>query len=202
MSLLYQQSQSINKIHAGGGRISVSLYGTKAILELSATYPLKLLSPRISQDRVAVVYVLSYGGGLVGGDRVKLSVDVQPGANLVVLSQGSTKVFKTRTGQRLSSTQPLNTHNNKFTIPASLTIQNMHYVVARESALFLLPDPVTCFKDASYNQIQRFDLAEDASLVLLDWITSGRKTLGEEWAFSRYYSVNEVFVGEQGLPRT
>jgi urease accessory protein len=62
-------------------------------------------------------------------------------------------------------------------------------------ALFLLPDPVTCFRDAAYHQAQTFHLARGASAVLLDWYTSGRRARGEEWAFAKYYSANEVFVG-------
>jgi urease accessory protein len=71
----------------------------------------------------------------------------------------------------------------------------MDVLIAPDSAVFLLPDPVTCFRSASYNQIQTFRLSgENASVVLLDWVTSGRKSLGEDWVFSRYYSVNEVWV--------
>ena len=78
----------ISRIHAGRGRIVLSSHGSNAVFsELSSTYPLKLLSPRITQDAVAVVYVLTYGGGLVGGDHVRLSVDVGLGAVLVLLSQ-------------------------------------------------------------------------------------------------------------------
>jgi urease accessory protein len=71
----------------------------------------------------------------------------------------------------------------------------MDVVISHNSALFLLPDPVTCFRSASYNQNQTFRLSGDkSSAVLLDWVTSGRKSLGEEWVFSRYYSLNEVWV--------
>jgi urease accessory protein len=66
--------------------------------------------------------------------------------------------------------------------------------VAAGGALYLLPDPVTCFRDATYHQVQTFHLARGASAALLDWYTSGRRARGEEWAFARYYSVNEVFV--------
>lgn len=69
------------------------------------------------------------------------------------------------------------------------------------SALFLLPDPVTCFRSARYNQIQRFDIAADASVVLLDWITSGRKALGEDWVFDKYYSLNELWVAGKRVAR-
>lgn len=70
----------------------------------------------------------------------------------------------------------------------------MDFVISSNGALFLLPDPVTCFRSASYTQIQNFRIASDASLVVLDWVTSGRKSLGEDWVFSRYYSVNELMI--------
>ena len=38
-------------------------------------------------------------------------------------------------------------------------------------------------------------------MVLLDWVTSGRKSLGEEWVFSRYYSVNEVWVNGKKIAK-
>lgn len=78
----------IKPIDVGGGRIVVHSHGSDVVFSgLFSTYPLKLLSPRIAQDGVALVYILSYGGGLVGGDRIKLSVDVGSGAILVLLSQ-------------------------------------------------------------------------------------------------------------------
>lgn len=77
-------------IPAGSGRIALRAQGrTAAFSELSAAYPLKLLSPRTTQDKVAVVYVLTYGGGLVGGDQLKLCVNVEDEAVLVLLSQVS-----------------------------------------------------------------------------------------------------------------
>ena len=77
----------------------------------------------------------------------------------------------------------------------------MEGIVAPGSAFFLLPDPVTCFRAASYSQTQRITLSSGASLVLLDWITSGRKSLGEEWVFSRYHSLNEVFLDGHCIAR-
>ena len=80
----------VPKIPAGSGRIALRAQGrTVAFSELSAAYPLKLLSPRTIQDKVAVAYVLTYGGGLVGGDQLQLRVDVGDEAVLVLLSQVS-----------------------------------------------------------------------------------------------------------------
>lgn len=73
---------------SGIGRIVLQRLGENvAFSELSYRYPLKLLSPRIPQKDTAIVYILSYGGGLVGGDRISLQVNVQSGANLLLLTQ-------------------------------------------------------------------------------------------------------------------
>ena len=62
-------------------------YRGHTFTQLSCTYPLKLLSPKSKEDSVAIVYVLSYGGGLVGGDEVELEVGVREAASLMLLSQ-------------------------------------------------------------------------------------------------------------------
>lgn len=75
-------------LHAGHGRIACALHGSTVVFtELLATYPLKLLSPKPAQNTVAIVYVLSYGGGLVNGDHVKLDIHVKDGCRLLLLSQ-------------------------------------------------------------------------------------------------------------------
>ena len=75
-------------IAAGVGRIVLDVHGLDAVFtELSYAYPLKLLSPRLSQPKVAVAYVVSYGGGLVGGDQVELRAEVKKDGVLVLLTQ-------------------------------------------------------------------------------------------------------------------
>ncbi|KAI0321135.1 UreD-domain-containing protein [Amylostereum chailletii] len=184
----------------GVGQITARLHGTTIVFpQLSYTYPLKLLSPRIDQDGVAIVYMLSYGGGLVGGDHIVLAVDVGSGVHLLLLSQGSTKVFKARPGSRVSVR-----YNPETTLregDLATTRQRLDVHIADGGALFLLPDPVTCFQAASYHQIQTFHLENGASAVLLDWYTSGRRARGEEWAFSQYRSINEVFLDGTRIAR-
>jgi urease accessory protein len=195
---------------AGHGKITAQIHSNQVVFPVLAyTYPLKLLSPRMQQEGVGVVYMMTYGGGLVGGDHISLSIDVEHDVRLVLLSQvrlsnglvfktridtrfvtlqGSTKVFKARSGVRASVRSAPSTPNDPT------TMQRLDVSIAAGGALFLLPDPVTCFRDAAYHQAQTFRLAHGASAVLLDWYTSGRRARGEEWAFARYYSINEVFV--------
>lgn len=78
----------MQRVGSGVGTINLQSHGSDAVFsELSYSYPLKLLSPRVATLNVGVVYVLTYGGGLVGGDRVKLGVEVGEGARLVMLTQ-------------------------------------------------------------------------------------------------------------------
>ncbi|KAK2461665.1 hypothetical protein APHAL10511_006128 [Amanita phalloides] len=202
MTKAYNTFSVVPKIQAGTGRIALGAQGRSvAFSELSSAYPLKLLSPRTVQDKVAVVYVLTYGGGLVGGDQLKLRVNVEDEAVLAILSQGSTKVFKTRSGQRLSDV-PRSIGAQTMSLSPEVTSQISSFNVASGSMLALLMEPVTCFRSASYTQIQTFHLEDDrSSIVVLDWITSGRKALGEEWAFSKYYSCNEIWVGQKRIVR-
>jgi urease accessory protein len=87
--------------------------------------------------------------------------------------------------------------------PSSTAATSQHLMVRLKphAALYLLPDPVTCFEAASYNQIQHFHLEQNSSLILLDWVTSGRQSRGEDWAFARYYSVNDVIVNSTRIAK-
>ena len=198
--------QTRSKVQAGTGRIvvrSADVHAQAVISELAASYPLKLLSPRSPRRNVCVVYMLTYGGGLVAGDQVNVSAEVLDGAVLVLLtqvsgdtlstysvphyrSQGSTKVFKTRPGGRYARPSTM--------LVGDETSQLMNVVLGPSSAVFLLPDPVACFRAAKYVQSQMFHLQADSSVVLLDWITAGRQTLGEDWSFLKYHSLNEIWV--------
>ncbi|GAA5864500.1 hypothetical protein JCM3774_005147 [Rhodotorula dairenensis] len=188
------------RLSPGDGVLVLSSDGRQRahVDELQYSYPLKLIVPaRRFLPGVQCVYVLSYGGGLVAGDRVRLKVDVKQGSTLVMLTQGSTKVFKVRPGQYLTA--------NSFNRTSS-TVQLYRISVAPSACLVLLPAPVTCFSRARYSQRQVVRLAdESSSLVLLDWYTSGRMAYGdhrgEEWEFAMYRSENEVWLGENRLAK-
>lgn len=107
----------------------------------------------------------------------------------LIIMQGTTKVFKARSEKRLASPASSQLKDKE----GSITTQSLRCHVDSNGLLVLLPEPVTCFRDAAYHQFQQFHLEESGSAVVLDWITSGRMARGEEWALSRYHSVNEIF---------
>jgi urease accessory protein len=167
--------ESVENHSARGNVLIERIAGRSVVTRLSATSPLKLLNPRANGD-CAWVFASTYGGGLLGGDSIRLDVDVAPAASCLLSTQASTKIYRT-TGK--ASRQEL-----------LVTADNGAIVVSA-------PDPVVCFAGAIYQQRQRFILAPDARLVMIDWFTSGRHARGERWAFHRFDSRAEVFIEDR-----
>lgn len=151
--------------------------GHSHLERITYQYPLKLISPprNHQQDRSVLVFLLSYGGGLVGGDSVNLTIEVQRDARLSIVTQGHTKIFKSAT-------------------PDIVTRQTLNVTVEDGAALCLLPDPVQPFAESVYEQTQIFRLSgPGASLCLLDWVTQGRSARGEDWDLVKWIGRNEVW---------
>jgi len=164
----------------GEGRVVVSLRPNKtsALEHITYQYPLKLISPSPKVDQPSVlVFLLSYGGGLVGGDTVNLTIEVRASARLSIVTQGHTKIFPSA-GLDV------------------VTKQKLQVELEQDSALCLLPDPVQPFENSVYEQTQVFNVHLGASLCLLDWVTHGRSARGENWSLTRWTGRNEVWVPE------
>lgn len=66
--------------------------------------------------------------------------------------------------------------------------------------MVVIPHPVTCFSTAKYSQKQVFRIMSDSSLLIVDWITSGRHESGEKWDFGLYKSTNHIYLeGDEPL---
>jgi urease accessory protein len=157
----------------GVGTIELAaVAGRTAVTRCRANSPLRLLTPQ-NDSPVARVVVGSYGGGLVGGDAIDLTVDAGAGTRCLLCTQASTKIYRSA-GAGCS--------------------QHLKVSAEDEAIIASLPDPVVCFAGSSFSQRQQFDLVASASLIMLDWFTSGRAARGERWAMRRYASQTEVTV--------
>jgi urease accessory protein len=134
-----------------------------------ATSPLRLLTPR-NHGRAAWIYTATYGGGLLGGDAIRLDVAIDSGAMAMLSTQASTKVYR--------SDRAVNNDLNAVVKPGAL--------------LAVLPDPVVCFASATYHQRQRIQLDDGGNLVFMDWLSSGRRARDERWQFDGYSSRVEI----------
>jgi urease accessory protein len=111
---------------------------------------------------------------LVAGDVVDLEAVIGDDATCVLATQSSTKVFRS--------------------IAGGTTRQSLRARVGAGALCAILPDPLTCFAGARFEQRIAVDLDSNASLVLVDWLTSGRRARGERWAFKRYSSRIDVRI--------
>ncbi|KAJ3212617.1 hypothetical protein HDU82_008839 [Entophlyctis luteolus] len=168
---------------------SIHLVGSE-LRRFDFTYPLRLMSPGKAASH-RNVFMLSHGGGFVSGDRVNLRVALSgPESSLTLLTQGSTKVYKTKkedhdrehTEERRSST-------------STWSQSSIHGVVTEGGLLCVLPEPVVPFAAARFRSQQTYALSVDgadrkasSSLVVLDWLVAGRVARGEAWAFDAYES--------------
>jgi len=164
-------------IASGCGRLEVrNVFGLSTAVTAWASEPLKLLTPR-SRGPSVWAYLSSFGGGLVAGDRNRLTVEVGRGARCFLGTQASTKVYR-------------NPHRR----PCG---QKLRARLADGSLLVLAPDPVQAFAGATYDQDQEFHLDPGASLALVDGCSSGRAARGERWAFGCFRSRNQVSVNNR-----
>lgn len=155
---------------AGTAHLRFVRSGSQTVLERSfATSPLKLFTTR-NRGSSCWAYSATLGGGLVGGDAVRMTLEVRAGARALLATQASTKVYR--------SLQPAS--------------QTIGATVEDDALLAVIPDPVVCFAGADFSQAQRYQLSRAASLVAIDWMTSGRHESGERWAFARYESRIDV----------
>jgi urease accessory protein len=162
---------------AGSAHLTFTRIGTHTVLTRAfAASPAKLIEAN-RRGATCWVYAATLGGGLVGGDDIRLTVDVAAGAHALLTTQASTKVYR--------SLRPCT--------------QSVNVTVGANAMLAVVPDPIVCFAGADFTQSHQYLLHADASLVLVDWITSGRHASGERWAFSRYENRFDIRRGTRRI---
>ena len=151
---------------SGFGALEVVRGPQKSVVSRAlAMSPLRLLTPG-NHGNAAWIYTSTFGGGLVDGDDISLRVRVAPRAAAFLSTQASTKVYRSPRGSDVE----------------------MRAAVERAGLLVAVPDPVVCFASSRYRQTQHVDVSEDAGVVLVDWVSSGRRASGERWQFDEYVS--------------
>ena len=169
-----------SKKHGIATLVALGDKGVTRLTQVVHRQPARLLPMRgalAEAAGAAHVAIGSYGGGLVGGDKVDVTVKAQNGASLLLGTQASTKVYRTH-GQAAS--------------------QEFDCAVDAGSLLVYAPDPLVPFANSAYAGTQRFELQPGASLVAVDWVGAGRAICGERWTFKSYSSRTEVHLAGKG----
>ncbi len=159
-----------NEPAPGTGRLRFERVAERtAVVESFASSPLKFVNPS-NHGSAAWIVGSTYGGGLVGGDAIDLKIELGARTQAVLTTQASTKVYRSGLSAR----------------------QTLACRVGANALFVSAPDRVACFAGSSLRQIQSYDLAPDANLIVVDWISAGRLESGERWQFERYANRIEI----------
>lgn len=122
--------------------------------------PLQVVRSFGLEDGGALVHVHNLSGGILGGDKLRVAIEVGPGAAAQVTSTGATRVYRSRAG-------------------AETAEQRIEAHVGENGLLEYLPDALIPFAGSRYRQETRVELAEGAGLVWWEVVAPGREARGE-----------------------
>lgn len=127
---------------------------------------------------VPVVYVMSTGGGIVGGDRLDMEIRLAPGTHALVTTQAATRVHRMDVG---------------------FATQTVSMRLGAGAVCEWLPDPLIPYGGSRFQQKLRAEVPDDAVLIAADILSAGRVARGERWDVDAYVSAVEI-VRPDGTP--
>ncbi len=127
------------------------------------TLPLQVLAPVALDDPAAVVSILNPTGGLVGGDRLSIDVEVGAGAHALLTTPSATRVYRT---------------------DAEDAVQSVKISIGPQAAVEWVPDHTIPFAGSALRQTLDVDMDATARLILVDAFSAGRIGRGEAWQFA------------------
>jgi urease accessory protein len=156
----------------GGLRLCFERRGTTTVLAgCRSVLPLQVLAPVALADPAAVVSMLNPTGGVLGGDRLTVDVEVARGAHACLTTPSATRVYRTA-GE-----------------PA---VQHVRLTVGAGAVMEWVPDHTIPSAGASLRQTFEADMAPGATLIAVDAFAAGRVARGEAWRFTRLDSALTV----------
>lgn len=136
--------------------------------------PLQIMRPLYFnplRPDMAYTYLMSSGGGILQGDRLRTDLGFGPGTAAHVTGQAHTKVYRME-------------HDYAVSI-MNITVEEGAYVE-------YLPDPVVPFAGSRFYQQTAVELDESATLLLGETVYAGRLARGERHEYKVYASDLEV----------
>jgi urease accessory protein len=152
---------------------------TTQILQSHSQAPLKLQRPFYPEgDAVCHSVMLHTAGGVVGGDRLSMTLDLQPHTHVLLTTAAAAKIYR----------------SNGLT--AQQTVQ---ITVAEGACLEWLPLDTIVFEQAQYRQDLRVDLAAGAHWLGWELTRFGRSASGEQFLAGDWRSHTEVWQAGRPL---
>lgn len=140
---------------------------------------LQLKQPMYLDDSGQLTYLLVNPGGAYFGERYCYTVEVGPQANLLLSTQGATRIYRT---------------------PLEPAVQESTFKLAAGSRLEYVPDQTIAYRHATYKQRTNVIAHPEAQAFLADVITPGWDPDGAKFTYSDVHLRLEVVSeGDSGL---
>lgn len=175
-----QQLDTPSESSGWHGRLNVTYEKNEQETQIQQSYhqaPLNLQRPFYPEGPVCHSVVMHTAGGMVGGDRLSLHIDLQPQAHALLTTTAAGKIYRSN-GQE-----------------AQQTIQCQ---VAAGAVLEWLPLETIVFDQACFRQTLRVELGPDATYGGWDITRFGRSARGEQFMQGDWRSHTEIW--RQGTP--
>lgn len=153
---------------------------------LSGSYqepPLKVVRAFSLPGGAALVHLHNVSGGLLGGDRLTLQIQLAAETNVQLTTTGATRIYRRR----------------EDGLPAT---QDARITVGQSALLEYLPDATIPFAGACYHQQTSIELAAGAGLFWWEILAPGREARGECFVYdelqvrTRINAVGRVIAAE------
>jgi urease accessory protein len=142
--------------------------------------PLKVVRAFPQKDGATLVHLHNVSGGLLGGDRLGLTVRVGAAATVQLTSTSATRIY--RPGQEVATTQ-----------------QSTEIALAENALLEYVPDAIIPFAGARYEQRTKISLAPGAGLFWWEILAPGREASGEIFAYESVEMHAEISVAARPI---
>jgi urease accessory protein len=128
-----------------------------------STLPLQVLAPVALPDAAAVVSLLNPTGGVLGGDRLTIDVEVGLGAHACLTTPSATRIYR-------AAAEPAEQHVRLRLAPGAVAEW--------------VPDHTIPSAGAALRQTLEVEAGEGATLIAVDAFAAGRVARGEAWRFA------------------
>jgi urease accessory protein len=139
--------------------------------------PLKVQRPFYPEGDICHTAILHTAGGIVGGDRNSIKLQLQPRSQALVTTTAANKIYR----------------SNGLQARQTVDIQ-----IERDACLEWLPQETIVFNGANYRQDLRVELIPGASWLGWEIVRFGRSARGEKFLQGEWRSHTEVW--QQGQP--
>jgi urease accessory protein len=126
--------------------------------------PLRVIRSFPMKDGGALVHLHNVSGGVLAGDRLELSVEIERDGVAQLTSTGATRLYRRKKG-------------------AAVAVQSTSIKVGENAILEYLPDQLIPYSGSCYHQRTRIDLAEGAGLFWWESVAPGRDARGEVFLY-------------------